>query len=129
MAYTTTGKHPQHEWKRLLQSVIDEVCGLPRPGLWLCVDAVDASGRPPSSIRIYATLHFLPEGSPFCCGEPECHLGLMQRIDEIGELVRRKAGSHEPVQVTIADGAIAVRYHRGVGFSNRERTSRREASS
>jgi hypothetical protein len=40
---------------------------------------------------VQATLHLLPEGSPFCCSEPNCHLGLHddgELASEVAERVR-----------------------------------------
>jgi hypothetical protein len=110
-------KRSQHELKRLVEQAVSEVCGLPRRGLWLCVDTVTPRGRPPKTIKVWATLHFLPEGSPFCCGEPGCHLGLMgDKLREICEHMRKAMGLQHEVLVDFGD-RIAVNYHSGVGFS------------
>jgi hypothetical protein len=109
-------RRSRHELRRLVEEAVAEVCGLPRPGLWFCVDEIEPSGWPPERLRVWATLHFLPAGSPFCCGEPGCHLGLFgERETQVGDHVRRAMGLEQPVRVEFAD-RIGVRYHPGVGF-------------
>lgn len=106
----------RRELKRLVEAAVTEICGLPRPGLWFCVDEVKSSGSPPERLRIWATLHFLPAGSPFCCGEPGCHLGLFgEREAEVGDHVRRAMGLQQPVVVEFGD-RLGVQYHPGVEF-------------
>jgi hypothetical protein len=112
----TPSKRSEAELKRLVQTAIDETCGLPRKGLWLCVDAVESSGHPPERLRVWSTLHFLREGSPFCCGEPGCHLyAFTNRLAEISEHVRQAMGLRQPVEVEFR-GRIAGNYHEGVEF-------------
>jgi hypothetical protein len=111
-----TGKRSQHELKRLIEAAVSEVFGLPRAGLWFCVDAVEPVGHPPERLRIWATLHFLPEGSPFCCGEPGCHLSLFgDKLSAVGDHVRRAMGLRQQVAVDFGD-RIGVQYHAGVEF-------------
>jgi hypothetical protein len=107
-----------HELARLIERAVADVCELPRPGLWFCVDEVLAYGRPPKRLEVWATLHFLPEGSPFCCGEPGCHLGLSAPdiLQEIGEHLRQAMNLRQEVNVDFGD-RIRVNYHRGVEFS------------
>jgi len=115
-----TGKRSEAELRRLVATAVAEECRLPRPGLWLSVDRVEVMGRPPERLRAWATLHFLPDGSPFCCGEPGCHLGLSgDRLEAVGDHVRRAMGLRQPVAVDFGD-RIAVRYHPGVTFSQEE---------
>lgn len=111
-------KQSEQELRPLVQAAVEEACGLPRRGLWLCVDAVEPSGRPPVRLRVWATLHFLPEGSPFCCGEPGCHLGLFgERLAEVAEHVQKAMGLQQPVTVEF-DDRIAVQYHPGTQFQS-----------
>lgn len=108
--------HSQHELKRLVEQAVADVCGLPRPGLWFCVDEVEARGGPPEHLKVWATLHFLPEGSPFCCGESGCHLGLFgERLQQVSEHVRRAMHLRQELSVDFGD-RIAVYYHSGVVF-------------
>ena len=110
-------KQSTAELVRLVGAAVADECGLPRPGLWLCVDDVRAAGRPPARLRAWATLHFLPAGSPFCCGEPGCHLPLWpDRLAAVGDRVRRAMGLRQPVAVEFPDW-IDVRYHAGVRFA------------
>ncbi|MBI4600908.1 MAG: hypothetical protein HY721_03010 [Planctomycetes bacterium] len=110
------GKRSQHELRRLVEHAVADVCGLPRPGLWFCVDKVEARGQPPERLTVWATLHFLPEGSPFCCGEPGCHLGLCgERAQQVSEHVRRAMHRRQRLSVDF-DDRIGVDYHAGVTF-------------
>jgi hypothetical protein len=114
------GKRSEAELRRLVADAVAEACGLPLPGLWLSVDAVQASGHPPDLLRVWSTLHFLPAGSPFCCGEPGCHLGLFgDRLAAVGDHVCRAMGLRQPVAVEFGD-RIGVRYHPGVEFRTAE---------
>jgi len=109
-------KRAKHEMKRLVESAVAETCELRRPGLWFCVDDVDVIGNPPERVKVWSTLHFLPTGSPLCCGEPNCHLGVLgERLAEIGDHVRRAMGLRQAVCVDFGD-RIAANYHGGVEF-------------
>jgi hypothetical protein len=109
-------KQIQSELRRLVATAVADISGVPRPGLWLCIDAVEAPGHPPELLRVWATLHLLPAGSPFCCGEPGCHLGLSRdRLAAMGDHVRRALRLRQPVEVDFAD-RVTVRYHPGVEF-------------
>ena len=109
-------KRSEHELKRLIEEAVSTRCRLADRGLWFCIDRVEANGRPPERLKAWATLHFLPAGSPFCCGEPECHLGLIERIDDVNDHVRRAMNLRQPVIVDFGD-RIAVNYHAEVRFS------------
>jgi hypothetical protein len=111
-----SAKRSQQQLKRLVEKAVAEVCCLPRPGLWFCVDAVEVQGRPPARLTVWATLHFLPEGSPFCCGEPGCHLGLFgERLTQIADHLRRAMHLRQPLLVEFGDG-VAANYHAGINF-------------
>ena len=109
-------KRSQHELKRLVEEACAAELNLPRPGLWLCVDRVEVVGRPPERVRAWATLHFLPEGSPFCCGEPTCQLGHFgsEKRDAIGDRMRRAMGLRHELAFEFAD--IHAHYSPGVLF-------------
>ena len=110
------GKQSQHELKRLVEQAVSVVCGTLRPGLWFCVDEVESRGHPPEGLKVWATLHFLPEGSPFCCGKPGCHLGLSgDRLREVGDRIRRAMGLRQEVSVDFGE-RIAVNCYPGVAF-------------
>jgi hypothetical protein len=111
-----TTKRSKHELKRLLEDAIATICKLPQPGLWFVIDEVDVTGRPPKQLRLWGTLHFFDRGSPFCCGEPECHLGLFRkRLLEVGDPVRRSMKLRHPVEIEVVN--LAICYHDGVTFS------------
>jgi hypothetical protein len=110
-------KRSEHELKRLIEEAIAHECGLPRPGLWFCIDHIDMHGKPPEQIGIAATLHFLPAGAPFCCGEPGCHLGLFgPRLSAVGEHVRLAMGLTHQITIEL-QSEIRVVYHPGVTFN------------
>lgn len=111
-----TDKYSMGKLKRLIESAVADVCGLPRLGLWFCVDEVEASGHPPEALKVWATLHFLPAGSPFCCGEPGCHLGLNgAAAEEVSEQVRRGLRLEQGLTLDFTN-RIGVNYHSGVTF-------------
>jgi hypothetical protein len=62
--------------RRLIEQVIAEECETAPRGLALFVEAVELAGRPTERVRVWGTLHFLHAGSPFCCMEPACQLGV-----------------------------------------------------
>jgi len=110
------GKRSQHEFKRLVERAVKDVCGLPRPGLWFCVDDVESRGHPPEHLSVRATLHFLSEGAPFCCGEPQCHLGLLgEQLRAVEEHIRRAMHLRQELTVEFGD-RLGVEYHEGVTF-------------
>ena len=93
-------KHSKHELKRLVESAVADVCGLPRTGLWFCVDEVEATGRPPKRIKVWATLHFLVGGSPFLDDDPAWDFDLDADAEKwIGDHVRRAMGLRQAVSV------------------------------
>ncbi len=106
--------------KRLVERAVADVCGLPRTGLWYGVDAIEVRGHPPERLKVWSTLHFLPEGSPFCCGEPGCHLGLgKERSAEVSEHVRRALHLAPGLSVDF-EQCITTYYHEGVTFHDGE---------
>lgn len=108
-------KRSRAELKRLVANAFGRVCGLPRTGFWLNIDEMEFAGRPPSLIRVWATLHFLTDGSPYCCGEPTCHLGISDnRLAEIGDEIRRSMNLTQAVNVELA--ALVPKYAEGVAF-------------
>jgi len=110
-------KRSKHEFKRLIESGVREVYNLPKPGLWFCVDEVEAWGQPPSRIDVWSTLTFTLEGSPFCCGEPYCYLPLNdpEGQDLLNDWVRREMGLSQPVCVDFGV-RTSVSYQDGVVF-------------
>ncbi len=135
MAHKAASKRSEHELKRLIEEAVTEECRLAGRGLWFCVDKLEVHGHPPEKIVVWATLHFLPEGSPFCCGEPDCALGILgkpfclrEEQERVSEHVRQAMGLTQPLVLDfgwpIAANSsgepkrhhIAVNYHDGVEF-------------
>ena len=99
-----------------VEHAVTEVCGLASRGLSFRVQRVRLVGCPITRIEVWATLHFLPSGSPFCCGEPGCHLWLFEdRLVQVSEYVRRRLRLKQPVAVVFGD-RIDVLYADGVEF-------------
>ncbi len=111
-----TNSHSHDRLKQLVERAVAETCRFPRAGLWFCVDAIEVHGHPPDHLRVWATLHFLSEGSPFCCGEPGCHLGLFgERLEQLGDHVRRAMKLSQRITVDFGNRIGAV-HHVGVIF-------------
>src|SRR5689334_11227813 len=106
----------QAELRRLVTQVVCEICGIARRGLWFCVDHVEEVGKPTERLRVWATLHFLVGGSPYCCGEPGCHLGLFgERLVQVTKRLKRELNVRQHLVVEFVDD-IRVHYHPGVKF-------------
>jgi hypothetical protein len=105
-------KRSAHHLKALIERGVADEGGL-RQGLWFCVERVETAGHPFEKITVWSTLHFTPEGSPYCCGQPMCHL----RTDRISDHVRRALGLDQTVVVNIADH-IEAKYLPGVEFDS-----------
>jgi hypothetical protein len=103
---------------RLVEGAVRDVCGLSRRGLSFHVRAVELRGRPATVLKVWAVLHFTASAaSPYCCGEPECHLGLKGDAGrEVDEHVRRAMGLRREFRVDFGD-RIDVEYHDGVQFT------------
>jgi hypothetical protein len=99
--------------KRLIEAVATQVFHLKQRGLLLCVEEIETHGRAPSEIRVWATLHFLASGSPFCCTEAGCHLFVApDRPHPIGEALRRRLQLTQAVDFKFA--ALHSVVHPGV---------------
>lgn len=108
-------KRSEAELRRLVESAVRDACDLERRSLRFIATHVVASGRPPSRLRVWGTLHFLCDGSPFCCGEPGCHLGFTDASDDVNDHVRRSMGLAQQVDVEFGE-RVDVTYHAGVTF-------------
>ena len=85
-----SGRQSQTELHRIVEQALSRVGLARRTGLWLAIRHVTVAGRPIHTVRFAATLHFLATGSPYCCGEPVCHLGLSEGcLRAIGDEIRR----------------------------------------
>jgi hypothetical protein len=110
-------KRSQAELRRLVEAAVAHWCGLPRRGLWFCVDHVEASGHPLERLKVWATLHYLAAGSPHSDSDPACTLFHFWRLEEIGEHVAKAMGLRQTVSVEFGD-RIAVNHHSGVEFND-----------
>jgi hypothetical protein len=109
-------KRSDHQLKLLVERAVTDVCSLGDSALAFHVEAVAVAGSPPSSLRVWAVLHFTAAGSPYCCGEPGCHLGLHGPAGlAVSDHVRRAMGLRQPLDVEFGD-RIAAQYHDGVEF-------------
>src|SRR5438445_7182483 len=102
--------------KRAIERAVTDACKLNTSALWFGVDELEVIGRPAERIKVWATLRFLSQGAPFCCGEPGCHLCLFgDRLREVEEQIRAELNLSDAVAVEFAD-RIAVHYDAGVTF-------------
>ena len=93
-------KRSRHHLKHIVEEVIAEEFKLVIRGLALFVDEIEVGGRPPERFRVWATLHFLPLGSPFCCCEPDCHVPLFgERLDRLNDAIRRQMGLQQEISI------------------------------
>jgi hypothetical protein len=110
-------KESKRKLLRLLEETISEECKFPRPGLFLNINEIEPIGHPLEKIFVWATLHFTVEGSPFCCGEPGCHLGLFgERLRRVEEDITRRLRVTGPLEITTN---FHVEYHEGVEFKSK----------
>ncbi len=86
--------------QRLVERVLSEQLRLEERGYSLAVTRIETPGVPPTRVRAWADLHFLPKGSPFCCMEPSCHL---PPLDGVGDELRRRLKLSQEVSFELAD--------------------------
>lgn len=109
-------RRSQTELHRIVEQALSRVGLASRTGLWLAIRHVAVAGRPIHTVRVAATLHFLAAGSPYCCGELLCHLGLSEdRLRAIGDEIRRALRLQQPVAFAF-EPEMGVQYHAGVEF-------------
>jgi hypothetical protein len=110
-------KRSHHHLKQLIEAVVADEFNLRARGLLFLVDELDVSGKPPERFKVWATLHFLPLGSPFCCVEPLCHVPLYaEYLDRVNDAIRRGMGIRQPISVEfVVDNNIT---HAGVEFDD-----------
>jgi hypothetical protein len=73
--------------------VYRKVFAAPLPGLGGFTESLQAGGSEFESGDLAGAVRFLLEGSPFCCGEPGCHLWLFgDRLAEINERLTSELG-------------------------------------
>ena len=84
-------------------------------GLLLIVDELKVFGNPPQRIKVWATLHFLPAGSPFCCAQPECHLPQSgNHLGRLNDALRRRLELTQPISLEFALAGNST--HAGIKF-------------
>lgn len=100
----------------LVEDAVAHICGLPRIGLRFTVQEVKFIGVPTNKLLICAALHFLRDGSPFCCGQAGCHLGLMgEKLDALAAHISRDWMEGRTVEVEFCP-PIATVIHGGATF-------------
>lgn len=85
----------------------------PHPGLRFAVDGVLLTKGPIGRLVVKSSLHFHDKGSPHCCGEPVCHLGV-GFATRVAERVRGAMNSSHRMAVEFDE--IAAVYHPGATF-------------
>ena len=117
MNQRSSRKRSVHHLKHLVEAVVTEQFNLSQRGLAFLVDELEVSGRPPQRLRVWATLHFLPVGSPFCCGEPLDHVPLFaEYLDRVDDAIRRRMGILQEISTEFV--AINVTSCSGVEFDD-----------
>lgn len=91
-------KQSKQELKRLLEQALAEVGRFRERGVRLCVDEVESTGRPIESIDLWATLHFLPQGSPFDSDDPD--LWVWPLNERLGAWIGHAMGLATAVKLT-----------------------------
>lgn len=109
-------KQSQAELIRLLESGIREVGDLDSQQFFIIVSNVLVTGAPPENISASVSVRFLPDGAPYCCGEPGCYSRVFREngLAELGDFMRRKMNLRQPVSVELNVHPI---YFEGITFS------------
>ena len=108
------GKRSLTELHRIVEQALSRVGVARGQGLWLAIQRVTVAGHPIHTVRVAAILHFLPAGSPYCCTEPACHLGLSEdRLQGLGDEIRRALGLRQTVTFAF-EPEISVQCHAGI---------------
>jgi hypothetical protein len=102
--------------KTIIERAVEAAMNDLRPGLRFAVNEVLVCEAAPHVLRIRSTLHFHSEGSPYCCGEPSCHLGV-RRWAEVLDRLPLSTGMPPAVELHFED--VAAVYHAGVKFVGR----------
>lgn len=110
-------KRSHHHLKQLVESVVADQFNLQVRGLLFLIDELNVLGSRPKHLKVWATLHFLPLGSPFCCCEPMCHALLHgAHLQRVNEELRRSMGI---LQTVSAEFALQINTtHAGVEFDD-----------
>ena len=106
-------KHSKNKIKEYLESAVSSECRATERGLWFCVDELEASGKPVDKIRVWATLHYLPSGSPFNNTDPNKTLWLFEdRLQRIQDSVSSAFGLRQTIKIEFI--AINANVHQDV---------------
>lgn len=110
-------KRSKHHLKFLIESLIAEEFKLRQRGIAFIVDELEVTGHPPERIKVWATVHFLALGSPFCCCEPECHVPLFaEGVNRISDAIRRRMQLRQAVSLRFV--AVDATAHADVEFDD-----------
>jgi hypothetical protein len=90
-------KQSKRELKRLVEQALVEVGRFQERGVWLCVDELQTRGKPVGTIDVWATLHFMQQGSPFDSDDPD--LWVWPLNDRIGAWIGHEMGLAGSVDV------------------------------
>ncbi len=102
---------------RLIEEIVDTELRLEQRGLRFAVDELKVRGRLPGRVNIWATLHFLSKGSPFCCEDPNHHLWLFQEeLKMIAQLVAQRLHIQQEIDLRIVKFYTLA--HEGVTFDD-----------
>jgi hypothetical protein len=108
MKRRSSAKRSRHHLKHLLEAIIAEDFKLAARGLAFFVDEIEVFGSPPEQLKVWATLHFLPLGSPFCCCEPLCHVPFFgAHRDRVNDAVRRQMELQQDVLIKFVGIQVA----------------------
>ncbi|MFI5380611.1 MAG: hypothetical protein ACHRHE_15040 [Tepidisphaerales bacterium] len=109
MRQRSSSKRSRHHLKHLIEEIVATECRLAERGLAFIIDEIEVVGAPPQRLKVWATLHFLPLGSPFCCREPGCHLFLyVDRLERVNGALRRRLGLRQYVTIEFVDFGTVV---------------------
>jgi hypothetical protein len=97
-----------------LEQLVNETRHLSERGLRFAVDEIELIGRPLQRVTVWASLHFLPLGSPYCCSEPWCHVGFEQ--DQLMQSLREQLCARQTFGLEFR--AVRPVVHSGVMFDD-----------
>ena len=110
-------KHSKSELIRLIESGIREVGDLDSNRFYIIARDVVVSGSPPTSVQASVLVRFLPDGAPFCCGEPSCYSRVFRDAGmiELGDFLRRKMNLRHEISVELG---VSVEYFEDIVFTD-----------
>jgi hypothetical protein len=105
---------------RLVEEGFAQVGQLPPHRFSLLVSGIEATGVPPTHLKVFATLFFLKGGEPFCCGVPGCYSTMFWASDDrLGEFLRSPLHLQHEVTVEIQTSTVYYEGLRFTAFGNR----------